>query len=148
LFNTLNFGILFMRMCNLRSLNLTILGWSSGATFAESSSKNSSTYQLSTIVVSATGFWVVYKKCASFYLVADCHLITTLQNHRLTLGAEYKKAKNIDDIEGWEAGFEKDADSFYAEDEWHLMDHLHLSFAGRYEDHSGFDGHFSPRAYI
>ncbi|MEG1856513.1 MAG: TonB-dependent receptor, partial [Acinetobacter sp.] len=81
-------------------------------------------------------------------LVADSHLITTLNNHKLTLGAEYKKAENADDIAGIGAKFDKDSFSVYAEDEWNLLDNLHFTFGGRYEDHSGFGGHFSPRAYL
>lgn len=81
-------------------------------------------------------------------LVADSHIITTLKNHKLTLGAEYKKAESVDDIAGIGAEFEKDSYSFYAEDEWNLLDNLHFTFGGRYEDHSGFGGHFSPRAYL
>lgn len=88
------------------------------------------------------------RKLENTDFVADSHLITTLHNHKLTLGAEYKKAENADDIAGIGAKFDKDSFSFYAEDEWSLLDNLHFTFGGRYEDHSGFGGHFSPRAYL
>ncbi len=36
----------------------------------------------------------------------------------------------------------------FAEDEWNLTDSLAFTFGGRYEDHSAFGGHFTPRAYL
>ncbi|AYO53211.1 MULTISPECIES: TonB-dependent receptor domain-containing protein [Acinetobacter] len=81
-------------------------------------------------------------------LVADTHIIAPIANHTLTVGAEYKKAEVADDLAGMGAKFDKDSYSFYAEDEWHLMDNLAFTFGGRYEDHSGFGGQFSPRGYF
>lgn len=81
-------------------------------------------------------------------LVADSHVILPIQNHKLTVGAEYKKAEIADDVAGMDAKFKKDSLSFYAEDEWNLTDALHLTLGGRYEDHSGFGGQFSPRGYL
>lgn len=81
-------------------------------------------------------------------LVADSHIVMPIANHKVTLGAEYKKATIKDDIAGIGAEFEKDSMSYYVEDEWSLLDTLHLTLGGRYEDHSGFGGHFSPRGYL
>ncbi len=81
-------------------------------------------------------------------LVADTHIIAPIANHVLTVGAEYKKAEVADDLAGIGAKFDKDSYSFYAEDEWRLHDNLAFTFGGRYEDHSGFGGQFSPRGYL
>ena len=81
-------------------------------------------------------------------LVADTHIIAPIANHILTVGAEYKKAKVADDLAGIGAEFDKDSYSFYAEDEWRLRENLAFTFGGRYEDHSGFGGQFSPRGYL
>lgn len=81
-------------------------------------------------------------------LVADSNVVMPIQNHKLTLGAEYKKSEIADDIAGIGAKFDKDSMSYYAEDEWSLNDQLHFTFGGRYEDHSGFGGQFSPRGYL
>lgn len=81
-------------------------------------------------------------------LVADTHLIMPIQDHKLTLGTEYKKAKIRDDIAGIDAEFSKHSYSFYAEDEWNIINNVLFTFGGRYEEHSGFGGHFSPRAYL
>lgn len=81
-------------------------------------------------------------------IVADTHIIAPIANHILTVGAEYKKAEVADDLAGMGAKFDKDSYSFYAEDEWRLRDNLAFTFGGRYEDHSGFGGQFSPRGYL
>ncbi|RPE29717.1 outer membrane receptor for ferrienterochelin and colicins [Acinetobacter sp. BIGb0102] len=80
--------------------------------------------------------------------VADSHVILPIADHKLTVGAEYKEAEIADDIAGLGATFKKDSFSVYAEDEWRILDKLGFTFGGRYEDHSGFGGQFSPRAYL
>lgn len=80
--------------------------------------------------------------------VADSHVILPIADHKLTVGAEYKEAEIADDIAGIGATFKKDSFSVYAEDEWRILDKLGFTFGGRYEDHSGFGGQFSPRAYL
>lgn len=80
--------------------------------------------------------------------VADSHVVLPIANHKLTLGAEYKEAKIADDIAGFGSTFKKDSFSVYAEDEWRILDNLGFTLGGRYEDHSGFGGQFSPRAYL
>ncbi|MCH7314233.1 TonB-dependent receptor [Acinetobacter sp. ANC 3882] len=81
-------------------------------------------------------------------LVADSHVVLPIADHKLTIGAEYKEAKIADDIAGLGATFKKDSFSVYAEDEWRILDNLGFTLGGRYEDHSGFGGQFSPRAYL
>ena len=84
-------------------------------------------------------------------LVADSHLISTFGTHKVTVGAEYKKLTIRDNIAQHKSGkdeFEKDSWAIYAEDEWSLLDNLTFTFGTRYEDHSGFGGEFSPRAYL
>ncbi len=84
-------------------------------------------------------------------LVADSHLISTFGAHKVTVGAEYKKLTIRDNIAQHKSGkdeFEKDSWAIYAEDEWSLLDNLTFTFGTRYEDHSGFGGEFSPRAYL
>ena len=80
--------------------------------------------------------------------VADSHIVMPIANHKVTVGAEYKEAEIADDIAGIGSKFKKDSLSVYAEDEWRILDNLGLTLGGRYEDHSGFGGHFSPRAYL
>lgn len=80
--------------------------------------------------------------------VADTHVVMPIADHKLTVGAEYKEAKIADDIAGLGATFKKDSFSVYAEDEWRILDNLGFTLGGRYEDHSGFGGQFSPRAYL
>ena len=81
-------------------------------------------------------------------LVIDSHIVMPFTNHTVTAGAEYKDATVADDIAGIGQEFSKDSWSLYAEDEWALRDDLRLTLGGRYEDHSGFGGQFSPRAYL
>lgn len=84
-------------------------------------------------------------------LVADSHIISTIGAHKLTTGIEYKKQTIKDNIATYKTGkneFDKDSWSLYAEDEWRLLDNLSLTYGTRYEKHSGFGGHFSPRAYL
>ena len=81
-------------------------------------------------------------------IVADSHVIIPIGNHKVTGGVEYKKAEIVDDIAGKGAKFDKDSYSVYAEDEWRLLDNLYFTFGGRFEDHSGFGGQFSPRGYL
>lgn len=81
-------------------------------------------------------------------LVVDSHIIAPISNHRLTLGLEYKDTTIEDDIAGIGSEFNQDSMSIYAEDEWALLDNLLFTFGGRYEDHSGFGGQFSPRGYL
>lgn len=88
------------------------------------------------------------RKLENTDLTIDTRVITPIQNHKLTLGAEYKDNKTVDGAAGNGINFKQDSWSVFAEDEWRLMDHLALTFGGRYEDHSAFGGEFTPRAYL
>ncbi|MDH5820875.1 TonB-dependent receptor domain-containing protein [Acinetobacter pseudolwoffii] len=81
-------------------------------------------------------------------LTVDSRIISTLGNHKVTAGVEYKDGETIDNSAGNSVAFEQDSWSIFAEDEWNLTDSLALTFGGRYEDHSAFGGHFTPRAYL
>lgn len=84
-------------------------------------------------------------------LVLDSQVISQIANHKVTGGFEFKKQEIKDNIAQHITGkdtFDKDSWSIYAEDEWRFLDNLSLTLGGRYEDHSGFGGHFSPRAYL
>lgn len=88
------------------------------------------------------------RKLKNTDLIIDSHVITPIANHKITLGAEYKDSTIADDIAGIGAEFDSDSWSAYAEDEWSIRDNLALTLGGRYEHHSGFGGHFSPRGYL
>lgn len=84
-------------------------------------------------------------------LIADSHLISNIGNHKLTLGTQYKEQTIEDNIAQHITGkneFDSKSWAFYAEDEWRILDNFGITLGGRYEDHSGFGGHFSPRAYL
>ena len=81
-------------------------------------------------------------------LVIDSHIVAPIKSHKLTIGTEYKDTTIADDIAGIGKEFTQDTWSLYAEDEWQLKDNLFFTFGGRFEDHSGFGGQFSPRAYL
>lgn len=84
-------------------------------------------------------------------LIADSHIISSLGNHKLTVGTQYKEQTIEDNIAQHITGkneFDSKSWAFYAEDEWRILDSLGFTLGGRYEDHSGFGGHFSPRAYL
>lgn len=84
-------------------------------------------------------------------IIADSHLVSTISNHKLTIGTQYKEQNIEDNIAQHITGkneFDSKSWSLYAEDEWRIFDNLGLTLGGRYEDHSGFGGHFSPRAYL
>jgi len=81
-------------------------------------------------------------------IVFDTRFVMPLANHLLSVGFEVKDAKVIDGAAGQGNAFKQDSRSIYAEDEWALRDDLRFTLGGRYEDHSAFGGHFTPRAYI
>jgi outer membrane receptor for ferrienterochelin and colicins len=84
-------------------------------------------------------------------LIANSHIISTFGAHKVTVGTEYKKQTIKDNIAKHESGkdkFSKNSWSIYAEDEWSLLDNLSFTYGTRYENHSGFGGKLSPRAYL
>ena len=81
-------------------------------------------------------------------LTIDSRIVASIKNHKLTSGIEYKDGETIDNSAGNGVKFAQDSWSIFAEDEWRLADSLAFTFGGRYEDHSAFGGHFTPRAYL
>ncbi|AOA59931.1 TonB-dependent receptor domain-containing protein [Acinetobacter larvae] len=81
-------------------------------------------------------------------ITLDSRLIMPLAQHKLTVGTEYKNNQTIDGAAGQGQKFKQHSWSVFAEDEWSLLDNLAFTFGGRYEHHSAFGGHFTPRAYL
>ncbi|WP_411683974.1 TonB-dependent receptor domain-containing protein [Acinetobacter indicus] len=91
------------------------------------------------------------RKLKNTDIIADSHLVSTIGNHKVTVGTQYKEQIIEDNIAQHITGkneFDSKSWALYAEDEWRILDNLSFTLGGRYEDHSGFGGHFSPRAYL
>lgn len=88
------------------------------------------------------------RKLENTDIVFDTRFVMPLANHLVSVGFEYKDAEVIDGAAGQGNAFKQDSKSIYAEDEWALRDDLRFTLGGRYEDHSAFGGHFTPRAYL
>ena len=80
-------------------------------------------------------------------MVVESRVVLPIGAHMVTLGAEYKDNEVLDSAAGMGNVFEQDSWSLYAENEWSILPDVRLTFGGRYEDHSAFGGHFTPRAY-
>lgn len=81
-------------------------------------------------------------------IIADTHFVAPIGAHLVTAGLEYRNETIADDIAGIGAEFSAKAFSVYLEDAWTITDNLIFTLGGRYEDHDGFGGHFSPRSYL
>ena len=79
--------------------------------------------------------------------IFESRVVVPAGEHTLTLGTEYKDNEVIDSAAGMGNRFAQDSWSLYAEDEWSIWQDVRLTFGARYEDHSAFGGHFTPRAY-
>lgn len=88
------------------------------------------------------------RKLENTDLVIESRLVAHLGDHVVTVGAEYKDSEVIDGAAGEGNTFEQDSWSAYLENEWSLHEDLRLTFGGRYENHSAFGGHFTPRTYL
>ncbi|WP_286997610.1 TonB-dependent receptor domain-containing protein [Comamonas sp. UBA7840] len=78
--------------------------------------------------------------------VLDSKVVMPLGNHLTTLGGQYMQVEMIDGVSTtgkW--NFKQHA--LFAEDEWSLTDSFKLTLGGRYDHHSEFGSHFSPRIY-
>jgi outer membrane receptor for ferrienterochelin and colicins len=78
-------------------------------------------------------------------LNADSRLTAFLGRHTATVGAEYIDARLTDGIP--DRTFTAEQVGLFAENEWRAADRLRLTGGVRYDDHSGFGGQLSPRAY-
>jgi len=70
----------------------------------------------------------------------------SLNNHTFTIGAQYWEAEMIEGLN--DEPFEHEQSAVFFEDEWRLLDPLALTIGARYDDHSVFGSHVSPRAYL
>lgn len=75
-------------------------------------------------------------------------------NNSLTLGANYKKEKLLDDSSNAVkpkneklTSMDRYQWSLFAEDTWQTTDKLALTLSGRYDDNEKFGSQFSPKAY-
>jgi len=78
--------------------------------------------------------------------ILDSKVVMPLGNHLTTLGGQYMQVEMIDGVSTtgkW--NFKQHA--LFAEDEWSLTDSFKLTLGGRYDHHSEFGSHFSPRIY-
>ena len=81
-------------------------------------------------------------------LTVNTQFQTELGNHNLVVGAEYADNETVDLSAGNGVKFTQDSWSVFLEDQWRILPTLGLTVGGRYQDHSSFGGHFTPRAYL
>ena len=79
-------------------------------------------------------------------VIFDTKLSSQWRNHTFTLGGQYWDASMVDGVAP--TTFEFTQWALFAEDELRFTDSLALTIGGRYDDHSTFGDHFSPRAYL
>lgn len=80
-------------------------------------------------------------------LVLDSKLVAPVGDaHVLTVGGQWWDANLIDGLLPQE--HDQTMWSLFAEDEWKLAERLTATFGARYDNHSAFGGHVSPRAYL
>ena len=79
-------------------------------------------------------------------VILDSKFSSQWRNHTFTLGGQYWDAQMTDGVAP--TTFEFTQWALFAEDEWRFTDTLALTLGGRYDDHSTFGDHFSPRAYL
>jgi outer membrane receptor for ferrienterochelin and colicins len=78
-------------------------------------------------------------------LSVDTRYTAFLSGHTITVGAEYLDAALTDGIPN--RTFTSSQVGVFAENEWRGAERIRLTAGLRYDDHSGFGGQFSPRAY-
>jgi len=76
----------------------------------------------------------------------DAKLNSQWRNHVFTVGGQFMDAEMTDGVAAGAFTFEQWA--LLAEDEWRLRDNLALTVGLRYDEHSDFGDHLSPRAYL
>ncbi|SEI50189.1 outer membrane receptor for ferrienterochelin and colicins [Allopseudospirillum japonicum] len=77
--------------------------------------------------------------------IADIQWVGSRGAHWITLGGQYWDAQMQDGVAP--NAFDHQQGSIFVEDEWHLHDDFNLTLGLRYDDHSTFGGHTSPRVY-
>lgn len=78
--------------------------------------------------------------------IFDTKLFSQWRNHTFTVGGQYWDAEMTDNVSETPFTFEQWA--LFVEDEWRFTDSLALTLGVRYDDHSTFGDHVSPRAYL
>lgn len=78
--------------------------------------------------------------------ILDSRLLTTAGRQTLTAGVQWWGARMVDGVAP--APYEHLQWALFAEDEWRLAARLSLTGGLRYDHHSAFGGHTSPRAYL
>lgn len=81
-------------------------------------------------------------------LTVNTQFQTQLGNHNVVIGAEYSDNETVDLAAGKDVKFTQDSWAVFLEDQWKILPNLGLTVGGRYQDHSSFGGHFTPRAYL
>ncbi len=80
-------------------------------------------------------------------LVLDSKLVAPVSDaHVLTVGGQWWDANLVDGLLPQE--HDQTMWAVFAEDEWKLTQQLTATLGARYDDHSAFGGHVSPRAYL
>ncbi len=78
--------------------------------------------------------------------IFDTKLFSSIGSHTFTLGGQYWDAEMIDGVAP--SAFEHQQWAVFAEDEWRFTETLALTVGARYDSHSTFGDHISPRAYL
>jgi len=86
------------------------------------------------------------RKLESVNTIVDTKFYSQWRDHTFTLGGQYWDAEMEDGVAPEKFVHEQWA--LFAEDEWRFTDALALTVGGRYDHHSVFGEHFSPRAYL
>ena len=78
-------------------------------------------------------------------IIFDTKMHAQWNNHTFTIGGQYMDAEMVDGVATAPFTFEQWA--LFAEDEWRFTDTFALTLGLRYDEHSTFGDHVSPRAY-
>ncbi|WP_076592916.1 TonB-dependent receptor domain-containing protein [Herminiimonas arsenitoxidans] len=78
--------------------------------------------------------------------IFDTKLVTSLDTHMLSVGAQWWEAKMVDAIAP--RGFDQKQIGVFAEDEWRIRKDLALTVGVRHDHHSTFGGSTTPRVYL
>ncbi|HRE44045.1 MAG TPA: TonB-dependent receptor [Terricaulis sp.] len=78
--------------------------------------------------------------------IFDTKYSSSVGAHTFTLGGQYWDAEMVDGVAP--VAFEHQQWALFAEDEWRFTETLALTVGARYDNHSTFGDHISPRAYL
>ena len=85
------------------------------------------------------------RKLESENAVFDTKFNSQWENHTFTVGGQYWDAEMVDGVAP--VAFEHQQWALFAEDEWRFTETFAVTLGARYDDHSAFGEHLSPRAY-